>query len=150
MLPGPGLECSSCSFLSCPGMCLTSVLSGIRGFSPSDHACSADPSERPHLSICLQSQSGSCFRSMLFTKPGRKGGELFFSPPCVLPESPAVPPALQTEVTDRLRSQGGCQDLVHWLSSWTEGWVVHCAQDGVAPPYSCSVGWTIKRTKSLS
>lgn len=43
---------------------------------------------------------------------GQEGGELFFFPPCVLSESPAIFLALQMKMTGRL-CWDGRQDLVH-------------------------------------
>ena len=43
---------------------------------------------------------------------GQEGGELFFFPPCVLSESPAISLALQMKMTGKLSSWEGRQDLV--------------------------------------
>lgn len=95
--------------------CASSQPCLVFGFSP-DCVCSTEPSARPHLSICLQSQSGSCFKSMMFTKLGRKAVSYFSSLPSSFLESPAVSLAPQAEMTGRLCSQIECQGLAHWLS----------------------------------
>lgn len=82
---------------------------------------------------------------------GQEGGELFFFPPCVLSESPAISLALQMKMIGRLCSRDGRQDLYPWLSSGTELWAGHYTLRMMSfPPYISSVGWTTREVESLN